>query len=68
VVAAGRDSLVPLPGLQRFAGAARSSGVDATLVTIPFVDHAFDVVDGSLGAQAASSVLQHWASTRVGAP
>jgi acetyl esterase/lipase len=68
VVAAGRDNLVPLPGLQRFVGAARSSGVDATLVTIPFVDHAFDVVDGSLGAQAASSVLQRWASTRVGAP
>ena len=35
---------------------------------VPFADHAFDVVDGSLGAQAASSVLQHWAATRVGAP
>ena len=68
VLAAGRDSLVPLPGLQRFVAAARADGVDATLVTIPFADHAFDVVDGSLGAQAAQSVLQHWAATRVGAP
>ena len=68
VLAAGRDSLVPLPGLQRFAAAARATGVDATLVTVPFVDHAFDVVDGSLGAQAATSVLQHWAESRVGAP
>lgn len=67
VLAAGRDSLVPLPGLQRFVAAAHAAGVDATLVTIPFADHAFDVVDGSLGAQAASSVLQHWAATRVGA-
>ncbi len=68
VLGAGRDSLVPLPGLQRFVAAARATGVDATLVTIPFADHAFDVVDGSLGAQAASSILQHWAATRVGAP
>ena len=68
VVAAGRDSLVPLPGLQRFVTAARATGVDATLVTIPFADHAFDVVDGSLGAQAATSILAHWAAARVGAP
>lgn len=68
VLAAGRDSLVPLPGLQRFVTAARGTGVDAALVTIPFTDHAFDVVDGSLGAQAASSVLQHWASARLGTP
>ena len=68
VLAAGRDSLVPLPGLQRFVAAARATGVDASLVSVPFADHAFDVVDGSLGAQAASSVLQHWAMTRVGAP
>ena len=68
VLAAGRDSQVPLPGLQRFVVAARAGGVDASLVSVPFADHAFDVVDGSLGAQAASSILQHWASTRVGAP
>lgn len=68
VLAAARDSLVPLPGLQRFAAAARAGGVDASLVTVPFADHAFDVVDGSLGAQAATSILQHWATTRVGAP
>ncbi|MCD2195782.1 alpha/beta hydrolase [Actinomycetospora endophytica] len=68
VVGAGRDSLVPLPGLQRFVAAARAGGVDATLVTVPFADHAFDVVDGSLGAQAASSVLRAWAAGRVGAP
>ena len=68
VLAAGRDSLVPLPGLQRFVSAARFAGVDASLVSVPFADHAFDVVDGSLGAQAASSILRHWATTRVGAP
>ncbi len=68
VLAAARDSLVPLPGLQRFVAAARTTGVDASLVSVPFADHAFDVVDGSLGAQAATSVLQHWAGTRVGTP
>jgi acetyl esterase/lipase len=68
VLAAGRDSLVPLPGLQRFVAAARTTGVGADLVTIPFADHAFDAVDGSLGAQAATSILAHWAATRVGAP
>jgi acetyl esterase len=68
VLAAGRDSLVPPAGLERFVSAARATDVDATLVTIPFADHAFDVVDGSLGAQAASTILAHWAATRVGAP
>ena len=68
VLAGGRDSLVPLPGLQRFVATARATGVDTTLVTVPFADHAFDVIDGSLGAQAAVSVMQHWATTRVGAP
>jgi acetyl esterase/lipase len=68
VLAAGRDSLVPIQGLQRFVAAGRATGVDASLVSVPFADHAFDVVDGSLGAQAASSIMQHWATTRVGAP
>jgi acetyl esterase/lipase len=68
VLAAGRDSLVPLPGLQRFVAAGRAAGVDASLVSVPFADHAFDVVDGSLGAQAASSILRNWATTRAGAP
>lgn len=68
VLAAGRDSLVPLPGLQRFVAAARGAGVDTTLVTVPFADHAFDAIEGSLGSQAATSVLQHWAGSRVGAP
>ena len=66
VLAAGRDRLVPLGGLRRFVAAARARGVDTTMVELPFLDHAFDTVDGSLGEQAARSILQHWADATVG--
>lgn len=61
-----RDHLVPPEGATRFVEAARAAGVDARQVDIPFADHAFDVgPDGALGHQAASSILQQWATDRV---
>lgn len=58
---------MPPTGAERFVQAARAAGVDAQQVDVPFADHAFDVGPaGSLGRQAAWSVLQRWAGDRVG--
>jgi acetyl esterase len=62
-----RDRLVPPGGAERFVEVARTAGVDVEQVDIPFADHAFDVGPaGSLGHQAATSVLEHWAAEQVG--
>jgi acetyl esterase len=64
-----RDRLVPPGGTARFVETANGSGVEAVRVTVPFADHAFDVgPDGSLGHQAAFSVLERWATARVSIP
>lgn len=61
-----RDRLVPPEGATDFVEAARAAGVDAQQVDVPFADHAFDTgPDGSLGHQAAFSVLAAWAAERV---
>jgi acetyl esterase/lipase len=68
-VVPGRDRLVPPGGTVRFVATARAAGVDAEQVEVPFADHAFDTgPDGSLGHQAAFSVLSRWAAGRVGPP
>jgi acetyl esterase/lipase len=66
VVTGARDTTVPPGGPARFVGAARAAGVRAQLVSIPYADHAFDVVDGSLGEQAAFSITEHWVSEQIG--
>ena len=67
VLAPTRDGLVPPGGTSRYVDAARAAGVAVDRVAIPFADHAFDIgPDGSLGHQAASSVVAHWAGEQVG--
>lgn len=68
VIVGARDTTVPPGGPARVVAAARAAGVDARLVSIPYADHAFDVVDGSLGEQAAFSITQRWADAQVGRP
>ncbi|MHC1563328.1 alpha/beta hydrolase [Actinomycetospora sp. C-140] len=66
-VTPSRDRLVPPGGTSRYVETAQGSGVTAERVAIPFADHAFDTgPDGSLGHQAAFSVLAHWAGGQVG--
>lgn len=66
-VVPARDRLVPPGGAYRFVEAARRAGVDAERVAIPFADHAFDAGPlGSLGHQAAFSVIERWAAAKVG--
>jgi hypothetical protein len=46
--------------------AARAAGVDAELVSVPFADHAFDTfAAGSLGHQAAFSIVENWSRAQV---
>ncbi len=53
-----RDELVPTQGVTRFVDAA---GVGATLVRVPFANHAYDTLGtGSLGNQASRSIREHW--------
>ena len=69
LVVPARDRLVPPSGADAFVGAARTAGVPVERVDIPFADHAFDIgPDGSLGHQAAFSVLERWAGEQVGPP
>ena len=66
-VVPARDQLVPPAGAERFVDAARAAGVDVERVEVPFADHAFDVGPaGSLGHQAAVSVIERWAGEQVG--
>ncbi|WP_433798193.1 alpha/beta hydrolase [Actinomycetospora sp. CA-084318] len=59
------DELVPPSGPDDFVAAARSAGVDATLVTVPFANHAYDVgAIGSLGNQVRRSVSDRWLTDR----
>jgi acetyl esterase len=56
-----RDELVPPGGVTRFVDAARAAGVDATLVRVPYANHAYDTLGtGSLGNQASRSIREHW--------
>lgn len=59
------DELVPPAGPEAFVAAARAAGVDATLVTVPFANHAYDVGGvGSLGNQIRRTVGDRWLADR----
>lgn len=45
------DHLVPPGGTRTFARAARAAGVDIRVAEVPFGEHGFDLVSGSVGAQ-----------------
>ena len=69
LIVPARDRLVPPSGADGFVDAARAAGVPVERVDLPFADHAFDTgPDGSLGHQAAFSVLGRWAGDQVGLP
>lgn len=59
------DELVPPAGPEAFVAAARAAGVDATAVTVPFANHAYDVGGvNSLGNQVRRSVSDRWLTDR----
>jgi acetyl esterase/lipase len=61
VIGPTRDELVPPGGVSRFVAAARAAGVDASLVAMPYANHAYDTLGtGSLGNQASRSIREHW--------
>lgn len=69
VLSPARDTTVPPDSVAAFAEAARRAGVDTTLVSIPYAEHAFDTGgDGTLGQQVGFSIMERWASQRVGRP
>jgi acetyl esterase len=61
VIGPSRDELVPPGGVDRFVEQARAAGVDATLVSMPYANHAYDTLGtGSLGNQARLTISEHW--------
>ncbi|MCD2196598.1 alpha/beta hydrolase [Actinomycetospora endophytica] len=61
VIGPTRDELVPPGGVERFVDQARAAGVDATLVRMPYANHAYDTLGtGSLGNQARLTISEHW--------
>ena len=47
--------------MSRFAAAARAGGVDATPGSVPYANHAYDLLGtGSLGNQTSRSIREHW--------
>lgn len=63
VIGPTRDELVPPGGVERFVDQARAAGVDATLVRMPYANHAYDTLGtGSLGNQARRTISEHWLS------
>jgi acetyl esterase/lipase len=60
IVEPDNDGLIPTGGVLRFAQRARSAGVDLTVDRIPFANHAYDGVAGSLGNQAALTIRRNY--------
>ncbi len=61
VIGPTRDELVPPGGVTGFVDQARAAGVDATLVPLPYANHAYDTLGtGSLGNQARRTISEHW--------
>ena len=55
------DSRVPPAGVYAFVGQARAAGVDITLATIPFANHAFNFyAAGTIGDQACLTITQNY--------
>src|SRR6202041_876519 len=60
------DSLVPPGGVYAFVGQARAAGVDITLATIPFANHAFNFyAAGTIGDQACLTTTQNYLAHRI---
>lgn len=57
-----RDDFVPAQGVYDTVDAARQAGVDVTLARIPFTHHSFDILPGSLGSQAKTSIVMNYLS------
>ena len=52
--------------MRDFAEEARRAGVDVTVATLPFANHAYDTgAQGSLGNQARLSVTAAWLDRHV---
>lgn len=54
------DHLVPPEGTRRFVEAARGAGTRVRSIEVPFGEHGFDLVSGSVGAQVWRQATLKW--------
>jgi acetyl esterase/lipase len=57
IVAAGNDHLVFLPRVTRLADSLQTSGVETTLIVVPFAEHGFDGHPNGFGVQLLEQVV-----------
>lgn len=62
------DHLVPPDGAYRFAAQAKAAGVDVRLASVPYSDHGFNAVPGSMGHQAFRQMTMEWFAVHGLAP
>jgi len=62
IIVGEADHLVPPEPAYEFARQASAVGIDARLVRVPFADHGFTVVPGSLGDQGFRQMTAAWFS------
>ncbi|NQX06891.1 alpha/beta hydrolase [Rathayibacter sp. VKM Ac-2856] len=63
-----RDDFIPAEGNHRLVEQAQSAGVDASIASIPFSHHGFDIIPGSLGDQIKRTVTVAWLQEQGLAP
>lgn len=60
VIAGDADGLTDLGDAERFADQARGAGAAVSLVRMPFADHSFDRMPGSIGQQLYRQLTLAW--------
>ncbi|MGB3771246.1 MAG: alpha/beta hydrolase [Rhodococcus sp. (in: high G+C Gram-positive bacteria)] len=69
VISPDDDSLIPAGTTRNAVRRARDGGVDITMFTLPYANHAYDaLLAGSLGDQARISIISNWLTQRGLAP
>lgn len=60
IIYGASDHLVPPEGTRTFIAAARNAGIALRSIEVPFGEHGFDLVSGSLGAQIWRQATLDW--------
>jgi acetyl esterase/lipase len=65
IIYGASDHLVPPSGTRTFVAAAHNAGITLKSIEVPFGEHGFDLVSGSIGAQVWRQAMLNWFSRYV---
>ena len=60
------DHLVPPRGTRNFTAAAQKAGVTVRAIEVPYGEHGYDLISGSIGAQVWRSRTLEWFGKYLG--